>query len=336
MTNYQSGRVRLARNLKTIPFPSRMNADMAREVIDKVWDALSSCALKDTLKIIKSEDCDKTLLASLSEKHLISPDFLKGTLPRGVIISEDETISIMINEEDHIRIQVFAQGSSLDDAYDTADKIDNLLSEKLDIAFSEKFGYLTACPTNAGTGMRASFMLHLPALTMSNSISSVLTWANKLGLAVRGIYGEGSKAKGAFYQLSNQITLGATEKDIIQRVNLAAEELMKKEEMVRNTLFENNRIRLTDKCMRSYGILSNAYALSSEEAFSLTSDVLLGISLGIINNITTQKLSDTLFLTLPSSLAQSGKLTDSDPVTRDVLRAQYFRENLNMGKRKDD
>lgn len=328
MTNYQSGRVRLARNLKSIPFPSRMNKDMAHEVIDKVWEALSSSALKDTLTIIRSEECDKVFLMALSEKHLISPDFLKGTLPRAVIISKDEKISIMINEEDHIRMQVFAEGSSLDDAYDTADKIDNLLAEKLDIAFHEKFGFLTACPTNAGTGMRASFMLHLPALTMSNSISSVLTWANKLGLAVRGIYGEGSKAKGAFYQLSNQITLGATEKDIIQRVNLAADELLKKEEMVRTTLFENNRVRMTDRCMRSYGTLTNAYALSSEEAFSFSSDVLLGISLGIINNITPEKLSTTLFSTLPASIAQTGELSDSDPTSRDVLRAQKFRENL--------
>lgn len=325
---YTSGRVRLARNLKSIPFPSRMNSDMAHEVINKVWDALSASALKDSLEIIKSEESDSLTLMSLSEKHLISPDFLKGSLPRAVIISKDEKISIMINEEDHIRIQVFSDGTSLDEAYDTADKIDNLLAEKLDIAFHENFGYLTACPTNAGTGMRASFMLHLPALTMSNSVPSVLTWANKLGLAVRGIYGEGSKAKGAFYQLSNQITLGATEKDILHRVNLAASELIKKEEMVRNTLFENNRVKITDRCMRAYGVLTNAYTISSDEAFSLASDVLLGISLGIIDNITTKSLSDVLFATMPASLTKTGKLTDSDIVARDIARAQYFRDSF--------
>ena len=328
MTSFQSGRVRLARNLKNIPFPARMNKETANDVINTVWEALSASALKDSLTIIKSEECDKLQLISLSERHLVSPDFLKGSLPRAVIISKDEKISIMINEEDHIRIQVFSDGDNLNSAYDTADKLDNLLSEKLDIAFHEKFGYLTACPTNAGTGMRASFMLHLPALTMSNSIASVLTWANKLGLAVRGIYGEGSKAKGAFYQLSNQITLGATEKDILQRVNLAAEELIKKEEMVRNTLFENNRVKITDRCMRSFGILTNAYTLSSEEAFSLASDVLLGISLGIINNVGENALSELLFSTLPASLTLTGALTDSDAVSRDVLRAQKFREAL--------
>ncbi len=325
---YTSGRVRLARNLNNIPFPARMQSAMAIDVIDKVWDALSSSALKDSITLIKSEDCDKTTLMALSEKHLLSPDFLKGTLPRAAIISKDEKISIMINEEDHIRIQVFSDGNSLDEAYETANNIDNLLSEKLDIAFHEKFGYLTACPTNAGTGMRASFMLHLPALTMSNSIPSVLTWANKLGLAVRGIYGEGSKARGAFYQLSNQITLGATEKEILQRVNLAAEELIKKEEMVRNTLFENNRVKITDRCMRSLAILTNAYTISSDEAFSLVSDVLLGISLGIINNIEASRLSNALFATMPASLSKSGNLTDSDPTSRDIARAQYFRENL--------
>ncbi len=328
MTGFQSGRVRLARNLKNVPFPARMNKETANEVINTVWEALSASALKDSLTLIKSGECDKLQLISLSERHLVSPDFLKGSLPRAAIISRDEKISIMINEEDHIRIQVFSDGDNLNSAYDTADKLDNLLSEKLDIAFHEKFGYLTACPTNAGTGMRASFMLHLPALTMSNSIASVLTWANKLGLAVRGIYGEGSKAKGAFYQLSNQITLGATEKDILQRVNLAAEELIRKEEMVRSTLFENNRVKITDRCMRSFGILTNAYTLSSEEAFSLASDVLLGISLGIINNTNEKALSDLLFSTLPASLALTGALTDSDAVSRDVLRAQKFREDL--------
>lgn len=326
-TNYISGRVRLARNLSSIPFPVRMTPEQAEEVIKKVWDAFQSSALKDTVKLIKANEADKLTLASLSEKHLISPDFLEGTLPRGVIISEDEKISVMINEEDHIRIQVFAEGESLSSAYETADKIDTLLSEKLDIAFHEKFGYLTACPTNAGTGMRASFMLHLPALTMSNSINSVLTWANKLGLAVRGIYGEGSRAKGAIYQLSNQITLGATETDIINRVNSAANELSNKEDMVRDTIYENNKVKITDKCMRSYGILTNAYALTSDEAFSLASDTIMGISLGILDNISQKSVTDALFKTLPATLALSDK-EHSDPTSRDILRAKYMRENL--------
>lgn len=328
MTGYTSGRVRLARNIANVPFPCKMTKDMARDVINKVWDAFSSSALKDSLKLIKSEEADKLELISLSEKHLVSPDFLTGSLPRAVIISSDEKISVMVNEEDHIRIQVFAHSGSLSEAYDTADKIDSLLSEKLDIAFHEKFGYLTACPTNAGTGMRCSFMLHLPALTMSNSISNVLSWANKLGLAIRGVYGEGSKAKGAFYQLSNQITLGSTEKEIIQRVDLAAEELLNKEAAVRSALYENNKIRISDRCMRSFGILTNAYTISSDEAFGLVSDVLLGISLGIINNVTPQKLSDVLFTTLPASLSLMGEIKDSDVSSRDVFRAKYIRENL--------
>ncbi len=328
MTDYTSARVRLARNLKSVPFPSKMTKEQAREVIQKVWDALSASALKDTVKLIKSEDTDMLELHALSEKHLISPDFLKGSLPRAVIISNDEKISIMINEEDHLRIQVFAHEGSLADAYDTADKIDSLLTEKLDVAFHEKFGYLTSCPTNAGTGMRASFMLHLPALTMTNSISNVFAWASKLSLAVRGVYGEGSKAKGAFYQLSNQVTLGATESEIINRVSLAAEELLKKEELVRKTLFENNTLKIKDRCMRAYGILTNAYTLTSDEAFSLASDVHLGISLGIINNVSAQKLTEVLFATLPASLSLSDKLDETDPSLRDVHRAQHFREKL--------
>ncbi|MBQ8002058.1 MAG: ATP--guanido phosphotransferase, partial [Clostridia bacterium] len=199
-----------------------------------------------------------------------------------------------------------------------------------DIAFHEKFGYLTACPTNAGTGMRASFMLHLPALTITNSISNVFSWASKLSLAVRGVYGEGSKAKGAFYQLSNQVTLGATEHEIINRLSLAAEELIQKEELVRKTLFENNTVKITDRCMRSYGILTNAYALTSDEAFSLVSDVHLGIALGIINNVSPEKLSHVLFSTLPASLSLSESEDTSDPISRDVLRAKHFREELKI------
>lgn len=327
-TNYISGRVRLARNLSGIPFPVKMTKDMANDVIKKVWDAFMSSALKDSVKLIKTDDTDTLTLTSLSEKHLVSPDFLQGNLPRAVIISNDEKISVMINEEDHIRIQVFADGLSLSEAYETADKIDTLLSEKLDIAFHEKFGFLTACPTNAGTGMRASFMLHLPALTITNSISSVLSWANKLGLAVRGVYGEGSRAKGDFYQLSNQITLGATEDDIINRINSAAKELSDKEEMVKSALYENNKIKITDKCMRSLGLLTNAYSLSSEEAFSLSSDVLLGISLGIIKTTDENSVVSALFNTLPASLSLANPDEENAPTSRDILRAKYMRENL--------
>lgn len=328
MTNYISGRVRLARNLASIPFPNKMTKEQAEEVINKVWDALSSSALKDSLTLVKSDEADRIYLSSLMENHLISSDFSKGSLPRAVVLSNDKKISIMINEEDHIRIQVFTDDTSLSSAYETADKIDTLLAEKLDIAFHDKFGFLTACPTNAGTGMRASFMLHLPALTMAGSISSVLSWASKLSLTVRGVYGEGSKAKGAFYQLSNTVTLGSTEKDIINRLNIAAKELIGKEEMVRNALFENNTVALTDKCMRSYGILTNAYILSSEEAFSLASDVMLGVSAGIITNITVNEISDALFSTLPSSLIMSDREKMTDSTSRDRARAQYMRDKL--------
>lgn len=328
MTNFISGRVRLARNLSNYPFPARMNKTQATEVIDKVWDAFSNTPLKNNLQLIKSDEADTIYLSSLLEKHLISPDFLQGNLPRAVILSQDNTISIMINEEDHIRIQVFSNTDSLSEAYETADRIDTLLAEKLDIAFHEKFGFLTSCPTNTGTGMRASFMLHLPALTMTGSVSSVLSWASKLSLAMRGVYGEGSKAKGAIYQLSNQVTLGSTEKEIISRLNIAAKELSEKEEMVKKALYENKPVSITDKCMRSYGILTNAYTLSSDETFSLSSDVILGISLGIINNITQKDVTDILFDTLPYTLILKNPDCKSDTSARDILRAKEIREHL--------
>ncbi len=324
--NAVTGRVRLARNLSNIPFPIRMTRAQAEEVIDKVWEAVSSSSLKDSLRLIKNTEENALQLSALSEHHLVSPDFLTGSLPRAVILSSDNKISIMINEEDHIRIQVFSDTLSLAEAYDTADKLDTLLTEKLPIAYHKTFGFLTACPTNAGTGMRASYLLRLPALTISGSIDSVLSWAGKLGLTVRGVYGEGSKAKGAFYQLSNQITLGATERDIIARLDAAAKELIDKETLVRNNIYENNTVRLTDKCMRSFGILTNAYSLSSEEAFSLVSDVELGIDLGIIDNIDSKDMVNTLFDTLPASLAESDGVTE--PIERDIVRARRMREKF--------
>ncbi len=324
--NAVTGRVRLARNLSNIPFPIKMTHAQAEEVIDKVWEAVSSSSLKGSVRLIKNTEENALQLSALSEHHLVSPDFLTGSLPRAVILSSDNKISIMINEEDHIRIQVFSDTLSLAEAYDTADKLDTLLTEKLPIAYHETFGFLTACPTNAGTGMRASYLLHLPALTISGSIDSVLSWAGKLGLTVRGVYGEGSKAKGAFYQLSNQITLGATERDIIARLDAAAKELIDKETLVRNNIYENNTVRLTDKCMRSFGILTNAYSLSSEEAFSLVSDVELGIDLGIIDNIDSKDMVTTLFDTLPASLAESDGVTE--PIERDIVRARRMREKF--------
>ncbi len=324
--NAVTGRVRLARNLSNIPFPVRMTRAQAEEVIDKVWEAVSSSSLTGSLRLIKNTEENALQLSALSEHHLVSPDFLTGSLPRAVILSSDNKISIMINEEDHIRIQVFSDTLSLAEAYDTADKLDTLLTEKLPIAYHDTFGFLTACPTNAGTGMRASYLLHLPALTISGSIDSVLSWAGKLGLTVRGVYGEGSKAKGAFYQLSNQITLGATERDIIARLDAAAKELIDKETLVRNNIYENNTVRLTDKCMRSFGILTNAYSLSSEEAFSLVSDVELGIDLGIIDNIDSKDMVTTLFDTLPASLAESDGVTE--PIERDIVRARRMREKF--------
>ncbi len=328
MNGYITGRIRLARNLSNLPFPSRMTKEQANDVISSVWDVFSSSALNPSVKLIRSGEADSLYLKSLAEKHLISPLFLDGNLPRAVIISDDEKISVMINEEDHIRIQVFTDEADLTKAYDTARKLDALISEKLPIAYHDTFGFLTACPTNAGTGMRAGFMLHLPSLTMSNSISNILSWASKLSLTVRGIYGEGSKSKGSFYQLSNQVTLGATENEIITRVSLAAKELVNKEEMVRNALFENNRVKLTDKCMRSLGILTNAYSISSDEAFSLSSDVILGICQGIINNITQDNVTSALFDTLPCTLALSNPDSGKDSVSRDILRAEYMRNNL--------
>lgn len=257
------------------------------------------------------------------ERHIVSPEFISDRRGKAVLISEDESISIMINEEDHLRIQVLREGLSLKEAAETADRIDTLLSETLDFAYDSEFGYLTQCPTNLGTGLRASVMLHLPALTESGAMPRVSSNLSKLGLTLRGTYGEGSKITGALYQLSNQITLGLSESEAVENLRAITVQLMEEERKARSQMSEN--IAWQDKIDRAAGILKTARVLSSSECMELLSYIRLGLSTGVLQGVTTQELNALMVNAQPATLmARAGKQLDQNQ--RDILRAQMARE----------
>lgn len=319
-------RVRLARNISGIPYPRKMSAAQARELIDTVWSAFDNSPLKNELKIYDMKEISELEKKSLIEKHLISAELCASKVPSVAIISNDEKISVMVNEEDHLRIQVFAEGLDGESAYDTAKKIEMLLSEKLTFDVDCEFGYLTSCPTNAGTGLRASVMLHLPAISAAQQVNPLLKWAANLGMTVRGLYGEGSKASGALFQLSNQITLGTSEEDILSRFTAAACSLISEERRISAQLFENNRFEMTDKCLRSLGILKNAYMIPSSEAMNLVSNVCMGANAGIIKNINHASLRKAMFASMPATLSMETE--HASPQERDVKRAQILQSAL--------
>ena len=319
-------RIRLARNIKGIPYPLNMSVSSAEKLIDDVWSAFDNSPLKQELKVYRIQDLSDTEKKALIEKHLISSELCASRVPSVAIISNDEKISLMVNEEDHIRLQVFEQGLEAEKAYDTAKKIEALLSEKLIFDYDSEFGYLTSCPTNAGTGLRASVMLHLPAISLSHSLSPLLKWASNLSMTVRGLYGEGSKASGALYQLSNRTTLGSDEADIITRVTAAACSLISEERRILAELFEKKQAEMTDKCLRSLGLMKFAYMISSNEAMNLVSNVCMGANAGIIKNIDCAKLRKALFDTMPATLVL--KEGEDAAGMRDVKRAGILQKAL--------
>ncbi|MBQ9737666.1 MAG: protein arginine kinase [Clostridia bacterium] len=315
-----STRIRLARNLKSIPFTSKMTNENRLLIENQCKSALSE------LKFINLSSMSQVERASLQELHLISPQLANSKSQGSILVNEDCSICVMLGEEDHIRIQAVSPGFNLSSAFENANKIDDLLENTVDFAFDAQFGYLTACPTNTGTGLRASVMVHLPALTHSGRINSIIHSLSKLGLCVRGIYGEGSEALGDIYQISNQITLGVSEKDTIKKLEQVIFELISKERKAGNELYENNRFELEDKIMRSKGILQNARIMTSDEAMKLISQVRWGINLGIITNISHEKLFNTFYNILPATLTKTYNLTSARE--RDLKRGEELRTLL--------
>ena len=322
-----STRIRLARNLKDFPFPCKLNSQGREKVIEKVRDAVkkSNSPVASDFSFIKMSELTSSQSVSLVEKRLVSPEFISETDGRALLISKDECFSIMINEEDHIRLQVITKGLSLEQAYDTADKLDTLLDENLDFAFDEKLGYLTQCPTNLGTGMRASVMLHLPTLEKSRAINRIAGNLSKLGLTIRGAHGEGTEPKGALYQLSNQVTLGISEKAAIENLKNITEQLIAQENQARERLCAS--IDIQDAISRSLGILRSALVISHDEALKLLSNVRLGIVSKQITDVSTETIDKLMLAVEPATLTVSlnKNLSAHD---RDIERAKLIRAEL--------
>lgn len=322
-----STRIRLARNLKDYPFPCKLNSQDREKVIEKTRDAIkkSNSPVASDFSFIKMSEITSSQSVSLVEKRLVSPEFNSETDGRALLISKDECFSIMINEEDHIRLQVITKGLSLEQAYDTADKLDTLLDENLDFAFDEKLGYLTQCPTNLGTGMRASVMLHLPALEKSRAINRIAGNLSKLGLTIRGAHGEGTEPKGALYQLSNQVTLGISEKAAIENLKNITEQLIAQENQARERLCSS--IDIQDAISRSLGILRSALVISHDEALKLLSNVRLGIVSKQITDVSTETIDRLMLAVEPATLTVTlnKNLSAHD---RDIERAKLIRAEL--------
>jgi len=332
MESVISSRVRLARNLADLPFPCRNTAEQAKEVAARVKDAVfGNGAMADKFVYVDIRELNPIDRQTLVEKHLISPEMLEEKKETGAMISKDEKVSIMINEEDHLRIQCLFQGMRLNKAWQLCDKINTLLEEKLDFAFSGSYGYLTSCPTNAGTGMRASVMLHLPALVMTGYIKNVLEACGKLGVAVRGIYGEHSEASGNMFQISNQVTLGQSEEEILASVSNVASQIIGQERALRNELYKQNSYRFEDRVYRSLGIFANARIISSEESLKLLSDIRMGVDMGIIKNLNMGTINEIMLLIQPASLQKSAGRVLS-PEERDIKRAELIRSKLGKGE----
>ena len=323
-----SSRVRLARNIKDEPFPNRISEENARQIVTTVEDAFfSEPDMKDKFKSVHLWNEDNSSNLSFVEKHLVSKKLIENNSKSAFIINSEQTASIMINEEDHIRLQCISAGFNLDDILDYANRIDDLIEEKIEYAFDEKLGYLTACPTNLGTGLRASVMIHLPAITMNNGINGILNALTQVGMTIRGLYGEGSGAYSNLYQISNQVTLGISEKDIIANLTAVVKQLINQENISRQQATGSYKYELEDKIFRSLGILKMARILDSKECLKLLSNVRMGVEMGIINDISKKTLNYLLVNAQPATL---GKLFENKLSTKElnVKRAEYVREKL--------
>lgn len=316
-----SSRVRFARNLKEYKFPVAMTKKEAEEVIE-----LSQNLLDKKTNLIKLSLLDDLTLNSLVERHLVSKEFLLDKAKKALLLNEDCSLSIMINEEDHLRIQGFASGNDVKKAYDIAKEAESKIGEKLEYAESDKFGYLTACPTNVGSGLRVSVMLHLPALTKLGYISKLLQDVATFGITIRGMYGENTAARGDVYQVSNQKTMGYTDEEIIANVEKIVASIVKQEKKARTILMED-RIYFEDKVMRALGTLKYARRIDTKEAEKNISLVRLGISSGIIKEVD-KNLIQKLSVDIYPNMLQLELKQNMEEATRDIERAKYIREAL--------
>uniref|UniRef100_A0A7C3URK3 Protein-arginine kinase n=1 Tax=candidate division WOR-3 bacterium TaxID=2052148 RepID=A0A7C3URK3_UNCW3 len=325
-----SSRIRLARNLAGIPFLPRAEPKDQEKVLEMVKEALNEQRFLEEGYFLTENELSPLKLEFLKERHLIPLDFVRSERKRGIYIKRDETESILINEEDHLRLQSLTSGMDLFSAYEKIENLDNTLSEELPYAFTPEFGYLTTCPTNVGTGLRASLFLHLPGLVITKEIEKVLRSLLEMGLVARGIYGEGSETKGNLFQVSNQITLGLSEEEILEKVTKVGEQIVEYEKKAREFLMRDFRLAIEDKIARAYAILKNARLLNSEEATNLLLLVRLGINLNLIKEVDLKTINILLILIRPANL-QIYYNQEMEERERDEKRASLVRSVLSNG-----
>jgi protein arginine kinase len=326
-----SSRIRLARNVSGYPFLTRCSRHQRQTLEHRVRDTILGAQLAPQVLYVDLEQAPQTDRDLLVERHLISKQHASSEGARGVAVGEAETLSIMVNEEDHLRIQVLRSGLQLEEAWDQINAADDKLESKLDFAFSPRFGYLTACPTNVGTGIRVSVMLHLPALKLTSEIEKVFRAAKDMRLAVRGLYGEGTEATGDFYQISNQTTLGKSEEEIISDFkHLVIPKIIDYEHHARKMLMNERTVALDDKVHRALGLLRSARLLTSEEVLSALSHLRMGINLGRVKDIDIRAVNEMFLQTQPAHLQKvQGKRLEGD--VRRAARADFIRSRLNVG-----
>lgn len=316
-----SSRIRFARNIEGYTFGARLVAEDAKKIISLVAGALG-----EGFKQRNMEDLSPLATEALVEQHLISRDFAAVKGPHTLFCDDNRSLSVMCCEEDHIRLQCILPGLALRDAYRFACECDDVLDKALPIAFDERLGYLTHCPTNLGTGLRASVMLFLPALTERGMIPSLSHQLSKLGLTMRGLYGEGSKAHGFLYQISNQVTLGLSEEEILQKLSEAVQSVIDKERALRAEVTGEAALRRADRIHRAEGIARYATMLSSEEFFSLFADLKLGVALGEITSLSHEALHAMLIHSLPATLSTQAADTPKNGTERDLARAAFLKQ----------
>jgi protein arginine kinase len=325
-----STRVRLARNLAGVPFTHRAREEQLVMVYSSILSAVRKTpGLTESLALEMREltPLDRQFLV---ERHLISNDLADNGKLRGLLVLPDESISAMVNEEDHLRLQALASGFQLRSAWESVNAIDDELAQDLDYAFSDELGYLTACPTNVGTGMRASVLIHLPSLVLTKQIGRVLQGITQVGLAVRGFYGEGSQIMGNFFQISNQTTLGQNERETIDSLERVTKQIIESEQRARDELLKDARVQIEDKIWRAYGTLRHSRVISSQEVVNLSSAVRFGVALRIEGLASVQTLNELLVRSQPAHL-QINAGRELEQRERNVLRADYVRRLLGEG-----
>lgn len=318
-----STRVRVARNITKYKFPSYLSIVESDKLTEYILNNVKD-VLKDNYKFIRIRDLSSREQLVYIEEHLISPGMIQQGDKSSFLLRGDERATIMINEEDHLRIQTLFPGLNLEGAWELCSHIDDGLEEKLDYAYDEKWGYLTSCPTNVGTGLRASVMLHLPCITMTGNIESVIEGLRKIGLTARGLYGEGSEASGYLYQISNQITLGESEEEIMGKLNKVISQIVGRERSIRQYLMDKEVLELEDKIYRSLGILRYSRIIASEEAMNHLSNIRLGEAMGLLDG---EKIGDIakLMIEIQPANIQKKFEKDMDEKERHIARAQIIR-----------